>query len=70
MNSFRDIRPFTVRAYCQDTIVFSTLKAESLYSDEYSFTAKLTLFTHSFVRITSSLVSAPPTDLCSFTAVA
>ena len=37
-NSFRDIRLFTVRAYSWDTIVSSTLKAESLYSDEYSFT--------------------------------
>ena len=37
-NSFRDIRLFTVRAYRRDTIVSSTLKAESLYSDEYSFT--------------------------------
>ena len=38
-NSFRDIRLFAVRAYRRDTIVSSTLKAESLYSDEYSFTA-------------------------------
>jgi len=37
-NSFQDIRLFTVRAYRRDTIVSSTLKAESLYSDEYSFT--------------------------------
>ena len=37
-NSFQDIQLFTVRAYRRDTIVSSTLKAESLYSDEYSFT--------------------------------
>jgi len=39
VNSFRDIRLFTVRAYRRDTIVSSTLKAESLYSDEHSFTS-------------------------------
>ena len=37
-NSFPDIRLFTVRAYRRDTIVSSTLKSESLYSNEYSFT--------------------------------
>jgi len=37
-NSFRDFRLFAVRAYRRDTIVSSTLKAESLYSDKYSFT--------------------------------
>ena len=45
-NSFRDIWLFTVRAYRRDTIVSSTLKVESLYSDKYSFTTTTTAGAH------------------------
>jgi len=42
-NSFRDIWHFTVRAYGRDNYVSYTLKTESLYSDEYSFTTGATV---------------------------
>ena len=61
-NSFRDIRLFTVRAYRRDTIVSSTLKAESLYSDEYSFTSLSTSHSYQQTITTTCVTGTAPSS--------